>query len=105
MIGRLVGYDTVSAKSNRALIDDVRTYLAAHGVVARIISDASGIKANLFATIGPDVPGGVALSGHTDVVPVDNQPWTTDPFVATLKDGRLYGRGTADMKSFIAVAL
>lgn len=105
MIGRLVGFDTVSAKSNRALIDDVRDYLAAHGVAARIVPDASGTKANLFATIGPNVPGGVALSGHTDVVPVDNQPWATDPFVATARDGRLYGRGTADMKSFIAVVL
>ncbi len=105
MIGRLVGFDTVSARSNRALIDDVRAYLAAHGIAARIVADPDGGKANLFATIGPDAPGGVALSGHTDVVPVDGQPWSTNPFAATLKDGRLYGRGTADMKSFIAVAL
>jgi acetylornithine deacetylase len=105
MIGRLVGFDTVSARSNRALIDDVRAYLAEHGVEARIIPDASGTKANLFATIGPATAGGVALSGHTDVVPVAGQPWATDPFRATVKDGRIYGRGTADMKSFIAVAL
>lgn len=105
MIGRLVGFDTVSARSNRALIDDVQAYLAAHGIAARIVANPDGSKANLFATIGPDAPGGIALSGHTDVVPVDGQPWSTNPFAATLKDGRLYGRGTADMKSFIAVAL
>lgn len=105
MIGRLVGFDTVSARSNRALIDDVRDYLAGHGVAARLIPDASGTKANLFATIGPATAGGIALSGHTDVVPVEGQPWATDPFRTTVKDGRIYGRGTADMKSFIAVAL
>lgn len=105
MIGRLVGFDTVSARSNRALIDYVQAYLAEHGVTSRIVADSDGGKANLFATIGPDAPGGIALSGHTDVVPVEGQPWSTDPFAATLKDDRLYGRGTADMKSFIAVAL
>ena len=105
MIGRLVGFDTVSARSNRALIDDVQAYLAEHGVAARLVPDASGAKANLFATIGPATAGGVALSGHTDVVPVEGQPWATDPFTATIKDARVYGRGTADMKSFIAVAL
>ncbi|HEX9462451.1 MAG TPA: acetylornithine deacetylase [Alphaproteobacteria bacterium] len=105
MIERLVAFDTVSAKSNRALIDDVRAYLASHGVASRLVPDASGTKANLFATIGPDAPGGIVLSGHTDVVPVAGQPWATDPFTVVRQDGRLYGRGTADMKSFIAVAL
>src|SRR5262249_36525669 len=105
MIERLIAFDTVSANSNLRLIDDVRAYLQAHGVPCRVVPDETGTKANLFATIGPDVPGGIALSGHTDVVPVEGQPWSTDPFVATHKDGRIYGRGTADMKSFIAIAL
>ncbi len=105
MIERLVAFDTVSAGSNLALIDYVRGYLVAQGIDARLVPDETGTKANLFATIGPDVPGGVALSGHTDVVPVAGQPWSSDPFAATRKDGRIYGRGTADMKSFIAVAL
>src|SRR4051794_9455516 len=95
MIERLIGFDTVSANSNLRLIDDVRDYLTAQGVACRIVPDETGTKANLFATIGPDVPGGIALSGHTDVVPVAGQPWATDPFVATQKDGRIYGRGTA----------
>jgi acetylornithine deacetylase len=105
MIGRLVGFDTVSANSNLRLIDYVQDYLRGHGVTVRVVPDETGTKANLFATIGPNVPGGIALSGHTDVVPVAGQPWTTDPFVATQKDGRIYGRGTCDMKGFIAVAL
>jgi acetylornithine deacetylase len=105
MIRRLVAYDTTSHKSNRALIDEVRGYLAGHGVASRLVPDSGGAKANLFATIGPAETGGVALAGHTDVVPVDGQPWTSEPFTLTAKDGRLYGRGTSDMKSFIAVAL
>jgi len=105
MIERLVAFDTTSAKSNRALIDFVQGYLQGHGVAPRVVPDASGSKANLFATIGPAGPGGIVLSGHTDVVPVTDQPWSTDPFTLTARDGRLYGRGTADMKSFIAVAL
>ena len=105
MIARLVSFDTTSRESNLALIHFVRDYLAAHGVDSTLIHDESGDKANLYATIGPaDVPG-IALSGHTDVVPVDGQPWDTDPFRLVEKDGRLYGRGTADMKSFSAVAL
>jgi acetylornithine deacetylase len=105
MIRRLVGFDTVSANSNLRLIDYVQEYLRGHGVAVRVVPDETGTKANLFATIGPDIPGGVALSGHTDVVPVAGQPWTTDPFTAIEKDGRLYGRGTCDMKGFIATAL
>ncbi len=105
LIHRLVGFDTVSARSNMALIDYVRDYLARHGIASRIVPNADGTKANLFATIGPEVPGGIALAGHTDVVPVEDQTWSSDPFRVTERDGRLYGRGTADMKSFIAVAL
>jgi len=105
MIARLVGFDTVSRNSNMALIDYVRDYLAGHGVQSRLVKSPDGKKSNLYATVGPDIEGGVVLSGHTDVVPVDGQPWDTDPFVLTEKDDRLYGRGTCDMKSFIAIGL
>src|SRR3546814_14776371 len=93
-IARLVGYDTTSRHSNLALIDDIAGWLAQHGVASEKIFDATGKKANLYATIGPRDRGGVVLSGHTDVVPVDGQPWTSDPFSITERDGRLYGRGT-----------
>ena len=105
MIRRLVGIDTTSRNSNLELIHFVRDYLAGFGVESRLIHDDSGRKANLYATIGPDDRPGIALSGHTDVVPVDGQDWSSDPFALAERDGRLYGRGTADMKSFIAVAL
>jgi acetylornithine deacetylase len=102
----LVGFDTVSAKSNLALIDWIADYLASHGVASRLTHDATRSKANLFATIGPgEAGGGVILSGHTDVVPVEGQPWDSDPFTLVEKDERLYGRGAADMKGFIAIAL
>jgi acetylornithine deacetylase len=105
MITRLVGFDTVSRNSNLELIHYVRDYLAGHGVESHLVESPNGDKANLFATIGPHVEGGVVMSGHTDVVPVDGQPWDTDPFTVTEKDGRLFGRGTCDMKSFHAIAL
>ncbi|MBB4265377.1 acetylornithine deacetylase [Roseospira visakhapatnamensis] len=105
MIARLVGFDTTSRESNLGLIHFVRDHLAAHDIPSTLVPNADGTKANLFATIGPDAPGGVVLSGHTDVVPVDGQPWDTDPFILTERDGHLYGRGTADMKSFSAIAL
>lgn len=101
----LIGYDTTSRNSNLALIDYVADYLTALGVNPQVIHSEDGTKANLWATIGPrDVPG-VVLSGHTDVVPVDGQDWTTPPFEATASGSRMFGRGTSDMKSFIAVAL
>ncbi|MBB4287344.1 acetylornithine deacetylase [Roseospira goensis] len=105
MIRRLVGFDTTSRNSNLPLIECVRAHLAAYGIESTLVPNADGTKANLFATIGPPVPGGVVLSGHTDVVPVDGQAWDSDPFSLTERDGRLYGRGTADMKSFSAIAL
>lgn len=105
MITRLVGFDTVSRNSNMALIQYVQDYLAGYGVESHLVSSPTEDKANLFATVGPDVEGGVVLSGHTDVVPVDGQAWDTDPFEITRKQGRLYGRGTCDMKSFLAIAL
>lgn len=105
MIKRLVGFNTISSESNLNLINYVQEFLAQYGINAVLVPNDSGTKANLFATIGPDTEGGVVLSGHTDVVPVEGQPWSTDPFTATLKNNRLYGRGTCDMKSFIAIAL
>ena len=105
ILGTLVAFDTTSRLSNLALIDWVERYLADQDVASRRIGNADGDKANLLATVGPAVEGGVVLSGHTDVVPVDGQPWTSDPFVLTERDGRLYGRGASDMKGFIALAL
>ena len=105
MIERLISFDTTSRESNLPLIHFVRDYLASHGVESALIYDETGRKANLYATLGPDSVPGIGLSGHTDVVPVDGQPWHTDPFRVVQKDGRLYGRGTADMKSFSAIAL
>ncbi len=106
MLRRLVAFDTTSRNSNLDLIEYIQTYLDDHGVKSTLVPNDEGTKANLFASIGPDAAGGVVLSGHTDVVPVDGQPWETDPWTLTEKpDGRLYGRGTCDMKGFIAVAL
>lgn len=105
LLARLVGFATVSRESNLALIGFVRDYLAGLGVDCELFHNAEGTKANLFATIGPKDRGGVVLSGHTDVVPVDGQAWTVEPFALTERDGRLYGRGTADMKGFIASVL
>ena len=105
MIDRLVGFDTTSAKSNLALIDFAQDHLETHGARCRRTVNAEGTKANLFASFGPDAPGGVVLSGHSDVVPVGGQAWDSDPFTVIERDGKLFGRGTADMKSFLAVAL
>jgi acetylornithine deacetylase len=105
MLARLVAHNTVSKDSNLGLIEDVRAYLAGHGIDSRLVPNEDGTKANLVATIGPAVDGGAILSGHTDVVPVEGQPWSSDPFALTERDGRLYGRGSSDMKGFIAVAL
>jgi acetylornithine deacetylase len=108
MIERLIAFDTTSRDSNLALIDYVRQYLAGHGVASELVPSADGRKANLFATIQTEAAAGkpgIVLSGHTDVVPVDGQPWSTEPFKAVERDGRLYGRGASDMKSFVAVCL
>ncbi|MGB0681750.1 MAG: acetylornithine deacetylase [Magnetovibrionaceae bacterium] len=102
---RLVGFDTTSDLSNLALIEAVADFLADHGIDVRLDHNEQGSKANLFCSIGGAEPGGVALSGHTDVVPVAGQDWTSDPFKMVERDGRLVGRGTADMKGFIACAL
>jgi acetylornithine deacetylase len=105
LLDRLVAFDTVSARSNLALTEFVRGLLAEHGIESRLTFHESGEKANLLATIGPAVAGGVVLSGHTDVVPVDGQPWTGDPFRCIVRGSRIHGRGTADMKGFIACVL
>jgi len=105
ILERLVGFDTTSQLSNLALIDWVERYLGSHGVASRRIASADGAKANLLATVGPEAEGGVVLSGHTDVVPVAGQAWSSDPFALAERDGRLFGRGACDMKGFIALAL
>ncbi len=105
MIRKLVGFPTVSRESNLALIDFVREYLKPLDADIRLTFDDDKRKANLFATLGPRTDGGVVLSGHTDVVPVQGQAWDTDPFTLLEREGKLYGRGTSDMKSFIAVVL
>ena len=105
MIRKLISFDTTSRNSNLGLIEYVRDYLADLGASCELIYDETGQKANLYATLGPADRPGIALSGHTDVVPVDGQEWHTDPWEIVEKDGKLYGRGTCDMKSFVAVAL
>ncbi|MFZ6047180.1 acetylornithine deacetylase [Pseudomonas sp. CR3202] len=105
MLERLVGFATVSRDSNLELIAFIRDYLAELGVESELFYNPERTKANLFATIGPGDRGGIVLSGHTDVVPVEGQAWTVDPFRLTEREGRLYGRGTADMKGFIASVL
>jgi acetylornithine deacetylase len=104
-LARLVAFDTTSRDSNLPLIEHVERLLGALGISATRVPNADGSKANLYATIGPLVEGGIVLSGHTDVVPVDGQAWSSDPFRLTERDGRLYGRGTCDMKGFLALAL
>ncbi|MEL7551548.1 acetylornithine deacetylase [Pseudomonas protegens] len=105
LLARLVGFATVSRDSNLELIGFIRDYLASHGVHSELIYNPERTKANLFASIGPEDRGGVVLSGHTDVVPVEGQAWSVEPFVLSEREGRLYGRGTADMKGFIASVL
>jgi acetylornithine deacetylase len=103
-LDRLIAFDTVSRNSNLALIDWAKAHLAAHGATIRMDFSADRGKANMLASFG-EGPGGIVLSGHTDVVPVDGQDWTSDPFKATIRDGRLYGRGACDMKGFVGVVL
>ncbi len=105
ILENLVAFPTVSRDSNLGLISYVAAVLTEHGIAYELIHDAAGGKANLFATVGPVDRPGVMLSGHTDVVPVEGQAWTMPPFALTQHDGRLYGRGTADMKGFVACAL
>lgn len=101
----LVGFDTVSSRTNRALIDWIAACLSSSGARVEVLSASHDDEANLFATIGPNMPDGIVLSGHTDVVPVEGQAWDSDPFELVERDGMLFGRGTADMKSFVALAV
>ena len=105
LLARLVHFDTTSHKSNLALVAFIEDYLAQHGLASQLVPNAEASKASLYASIGPPGVPGVALSGHTDVVPVEGQTWSSDPFVLAERDGRLYGRGTADMKGFLACVL
>ncbi|HEY1313159.1 MAG TPA: acetylornithine deacetylase [Steroidobacteraceae bacterium] len=105
MIERLIGFNTVSRDSNLGLIEWVRDYLRGFGATTRLTYDATGKKANLFATLGDSKKPGLILSGHTDVVPVDGQAWDTDPFLCSERDGKLFARGSADMKGFIGIIL
>ena len=98
MLAKLIAFDTTSAYSNLQLIEFVGDYLKQQGLESRLTYDETDKKANLWVTIGPDIAGGVVLSGHTDVVPVADQDWSSDPFVMATRDGKLFGRGTADMK-------
>jgi len=101
----LVAFPTVSRETNLPLVDWVEEYMSGHGIVTQRYWDISGKKAALFAHVGPERAGGVLLSGHTDVVPVDGQNWTSDPWVVTERDNKYFGRGTCDMKGFVALAI
>jgi acetylornithine deacetylase len=105
LLAALVGFDTTSAKSNLELIAFVEDYLRHHRVGSLRVTSSDGLKADLFATIGGSGAGGIALSGHSDCVPVEGQRWTSDPFTLTERGGKLYGRGACDMKGFIACVL
>ncbi len=105
LLDRLIAYPTISADSNTELIHFAANFLQAIGAKVKISPDGTGNKANLFATLGPEVDGGIVLSGHSDVVPVEGQDWTADPFRMHEDSGKLYGRGTCDMKGFIAASL
>ena len=105
ILGALIAFDTTSDRSNLAAVEYIAGLLEGTGISATLIRSPDGQKANLFATVGPETPGGVILSGHSDVVPIDGQVWTVDPWKLMERDGKLYGRGTADMKGFLATAL
>lgn len=105
LLAKLIAFDTTSVNSNLQLIEFVRKYLQKEGLDSRLTYDETSKKANLWVTIGPDIAGGVVLSGHTDVVPATGQDWSSDPFVMDTRNGKLYGRGTADMKGFVACVL
>lgn len=105
MLAELVRFDTTSRDGNIPLIEFVEVYLKSWDIPHFRVDYEAGRKTNLFATIGPDIAGGIVLSGHTDVVPVDGQKWASNPFELAERGGKLYGRGTCDMKGFIAVAL
>ncbi|MGI9463030.1 MAG: acetylornithine deacetylase [Aestuariivirgaceae bacterium] len=105
ILEHLVGFDSVSGKPTHEIVGYITDYLAGHGIDAALSFDEAGERANVFATIGPEIDGGVVLSGHTDVVPVEGQKWSTDPFSLTRNGNKLHGRGSVDMKGFLACVL
>ena len=105
ILSKLIAFDTTSRHTNLPLIDWIRTYLDGFGIASRLTHDTTGTKANLHAIIGPELEGGLALSGHVDTVPVEGQAWSTDPFILHHRDGRAFARGAVDMKGFVASAL
>lgn len=105
ILAKLISFDTVSRHSNLALIDYIQDYLQSFGIESRLVPNAEKTKTNLYATVGPNTAGGIILSGHTDVVPVDGQDWHTDPFELVEKDNKYFGRGTCDMKGYLAICL
>ena len=105
LIEKLISFDTTSRESNLEIISFIQDYLNDLGIDSQLVHNEEGTKANLYATVGDANASGVMLSGHTDVVPIDGQEWDTDPFKVTRKGNRLYGRGTSDMKSFVAITL
>ena len=105
LMEKLVSFPTVSRDSNLPLVDWVEDYLNGHGIAAHRHYNDDNNKASLFAHVGPEVAGGLVLSGHTDVVPVDGQPWAADPYTVVERDGKYFGRGTCDMKGFDALAI
>ena len=105
ILERLVDFNSVSGRPTHGIISYIQDYLSEHGITSTLSFDETGERANIFATIGPEIDGGVVLNGHTDVVPVDGQNWSSDPFTLTHRDDRLYGRGSVDMKGFLACVL
>jgi len=105
ILEKLVAFPTVSRDTNLPLIEWVEAYLAGHGISSTRVPSECGAKAHLYAHVGPEVAGGVVLSGHSDVVPVEGQDWSTDPWILSESDGKLYGRGACDMKGFVALAI
>ena len=105
ILERLVSFDSISGKPTHGIVGYIRDYLSSHGIACTLSFDEVGERANVFATVGPNTEGGVVLNGHTDVVPVEGQKWSTDPFVLTRKAERLHGRGAVDMKGFLACVL
>ena len=105
MLDKLVSFDTVSRNSNLPIIEFIKDYLLSHGVESHLVYNDDNTKANLYANVGPNEVGGIILSGHTDVVPIDGQNWNSDPFKIKEHEGKIFGRVTCDMKGFIAICL
>ncbi|OED40752.1 acetylornithine deacetylase (ArgE) [Chromatiales bacterium (ex Bugula neritina AB1)] len=105
ILERLVSFESISGRPTHGIVGYVQDYLNSHGIESTLSYDEAGERANVFATIGPQIDGGVVLNGHTDVVPVEGQPWSSDPFILTRKGDRFFGRGSVDMKGFLACVL